>query len=347
MPIRVQYQPPMELLARAGFTAGAGQFAQRQQELNRRDQQDAIAAAQRQQALDIQRGNQYLDYQQAMEAQELRRAALEQQAAQRQQQFELGQQRLDLGRERNQAYIQQLQQSDPQVRQQLQFENASAAALDKQATTFQAAMSKLPLNEMGKQKFAELQGLYRSIQQQRHEMRPQAYAQAMGEYFKRVGESGVEQMLEPPPTPEQMFEKSVYHDPATGNWVLYDSKGNPRPYDPKPKESAKDKEPARFNPQTGKPLSADEYYAQLPHSKFSAVWAKAKSEVTNQKRFDAPPDGKVSEPTPEEIWKVIRFDYEGMYGKPAAGEAEGEAKPEAITEVWTVDPVTLQKVRVK
>lgn len=302
MAITVQYQPPMDILSRAGYVAGAGQFAQQQQRLMMAQQEAEANRQLREQQLALSAQDQMFGQQRAMENDQLRRQQLELAAQDNQQQYDLGQQR-------NQAYLQQLQQNDPSVRANNLWESDTAKSLDKQVNDQKAVLSKLPLTPEGKSVLNKLNGSLREIQARRHTLRPRQYAELVGQWMQEVTNSGIEGYVQPEPTPEDLFTKQVHVDPETGAWVAFDAKGTPRFYDPNKKATATKAQPiSAFSPESGEPVPFEQF---VKHPDFlTKILPAKKKQLDDIARSKSATPETFAETSTETALEELRKDYE-------------------------------------
>jgi len=302
MPIKVSYQPPLGMLSQAGYLAGAGQFAQRQQELALRQQEHAIAAQQRQQALELQNRGQLMDYAQVQQANYLRQQALAQDAAQQQQQFELGQ-------ARNQAYLKQLEYNNPAVRQDMLWQQNTAKELDKHVNTVRTQISKLPLTPEGKDVVGKLDGILRGIQAERHKMLPQQYSQAIGQWLQKVEDANVQGYIEPPMTAADYIQRYTMPYDENNEWVINPKTGQPTLQSvEKPASKAADK--PKLRDEAGVKIPFETYANNV--TEFEKAIAAKRREMLEEAKVRAVEGGKIEIPDNAKVIAAVRAQYEDM-----------------------------------
>lgn len=312
MAITVQYQPPMDLLSRAGYVAGAGQFAQRQQQLALAQQEADANRRLREQQLMLAAQDQAFGQQRAMQNDAVRQQQIQ---AELQNRALAEQNDMVLGQQRNQAYLKQLEQTNPELAREAVWQRDTAQALDKQVNEQRAAMSKLPLTPEGKAVASKLTGSLREIQARRHQLRPSQYAELVGKWLDDVHNSSIESYVEPPPTPAQRFSEEVFVEPQTGIMIGFDDNGRKQFYDPKKQESAAKKQAGlRVTEETtGRPLSFREYLianAESPdfEKKKQAKW-KELLDASKAKTLDPT---KVTAPTEADVFNALEREHNEM-----------------------------------
>ena len=370
MPITVQYQPPAGVIADAAYTAGLGQFQQRQQQLAMQAQEAEQNRRLREQQMAMAMQDRAVDNQRQMQNDMLRRQAMQQEAG-------LQDRRLQLDELRAQAYTDQTRQNDPAARQDALWTQNTVESLEKQSNDLRAGFGKMSLTPEGKNVANSLVSKLRSIQATRAKVFPKQYAEYLGQWMDQVNKSGIEQMVAPPPTPDDLLQQRAKQLPD-GSWMTFDDKGNPRLQAAPKSASAKtdDKSAAKlFNATTGEPLSAQEYY-QSNFAEAQKAYAKKYAELLQEHKAAAVSvsqgaDGKTSvkhntpKPVePAEVWKALDEEYRGLVeglkpkkdsrpslrpehlldpSKLGLGDGVGESMPmpaadDEVKTIWKFDP---------
>lgn len=117
------------------------------------------------------------------------------------------------------------------MEQQNVWGTESAQYVEEQVKSIQSAMAKQQrmLTPEGRRLYGDLSGKLRSIQKMRSQMRPGDYSKLLGQWLEEYEASGVQDHIEEPPTPAELYEQSTHIIPGTSSAFVVDpatGKGN-------------------------------------------------------------------------------------------------------------------------
>ena len=228
------YQPPAALIGEVARLAGQGQFAQAQDEFNAQNarfgaqlnQQADQFAAQRQdrQQAAVMEQQRYLAGLQAQEAQRQQemayRAAMDQQNFLQQSALQQGQQAFQAQQQANQqAFAQQAdtiqfgrQQALAQQNQEFQYGIKTMDQVDSQVDDMIKFVRELELDpRTGAPEAAKMFKDIQAVRENVGKLRPQQYAEAMGQVLEKYGGLDWQSMSVQQPTPEEEFWDNAIH----------------------------------------------------------------------------------------------------------------------------------------
>lgn len=301
MPITVRYQPPAELLSRAAYVAGAGQYAQDQQRLAMQQQEAEANRRLREQQLQLQAIGQQFDIQRAQQADAIRQQAVDQQAARDQLEFQASAMR-------NQAYLKQIEQNDPARRAESLWHQASAKAIDDTLNTTRAKMSGLKLNPDGDEIRRGLKVAYANLMRERSKMRPAAYVEAAGKWIEMYESSGLDKYIQPPPTPQEMAAKRS-HRIDDHNMMVFDENGRPSVQRLQPPPAPAKSTSVQVIQDHG-PVLPFEQWARRNQGAYLTKVAAARKELLEEAKAKTPVGEVPKIPSRQEAIDRVREDYQ-------------------------------------